>query len=91
MAASLPLFSASTPGACGPCERISLLAGVAVRLLCMHSTACASERNWSAWGQLHTKTALERARKLIYVRFNSKQFTEDTLEASLQPLKDENE
>ena len=25
---------------------------LAVKLLCMHSTACASERNWSAWGQL---------------------------------------
>eukprot|EP00983_Pelagomonas_calceolata_P057156 1144940-Pelagomonas_calceolata.AAC.4 len=55
-----------------------VLAGVAVRLLCIHSTACTSERNRSAWGQLHTKhlsrLAREHARKLIYVRCNSKQF-----------------
>eukprot|EP00983_Pelagomonas_calceolata_P095223 1157982-Pelagomonas_calceolata.AAC.6 len=62
-----------------------VLAGVAVRLLCMHrSTACASEHDWSAWGQLCTKhrsrLALERPMKLypsiylsIYVRCNSKQ------------------
>ena len=71
-----------------------VLAGVAVRLLCMHSTACASERNRSAWGQLYTKhrsrLALKRARKLIYVRCNSKQFTEDDLEVSMQLL-EENE
>eukprot|EP00983_Pelagomonas_calceolata_P107514 1159352-Pelagomonas_calceolata.AAC.4 len=51
-------------------------------------TVCASERNWSAWGQLYTKRPsrldLERARKLIYVCCNSKQFIEDDLEASLQ-------
>eukprot|EP00983_Pelagomonas_calceolata_P121632 1160816-Pelagomonas_calceolata.AAC.6 len=38
----------------------------------MHSTACASVRNWSAWGQLCAKhrscLALEHVRKLIYVR-----------------------
>eukprot|EP00983_Pelagomonas_calceolata_P012961 414152-Pelagomonas_calceolata.AAC.3 len=55
-----------------------VLAGVAVHMLCMHSNACASERNWSAWGQLctkqHSRLALEHARKLIYVCCNSKQF-----------------
>jgi len=48
-----------------------------VRLLCMHSAACASERNWSAWGLMYSKIrsrlTLERARKLIYVRCNSRQ------------------
>jgi len=68
------------------------LADVAVRLLCMHSTACASERNWSAWGLLYTKhrsrLALERARKLIYIRCNSKECSQDDLEADLQLLED---
>eukprot|EP00983_Pelagomonas_calceolata_P115797 1160237-Pelagomonas_calceolata.AAC.7 len=63
-------------------------------VLCMHySTACASERNWSARGQLRTKhrshLALERAKKFIYVR-NGKQFTKNDLEASLQLLEEEN-
>ncbi len=51
------------------------LAGVAVRLLCMQS-ACASKRNWSAWGLMYSKLrsrlTLERARKLIYVSCNSR-------------------
>ncbi len=67
-----------------------VLAIVAVRLLCMHPTACASEHNWSVWGQLYTKHrsrfALERARKLIYIRCNNKDFSEDDMESSLQLL-----
>eukprot|EP00983_Pelagomonas_calceolata_P003760 122259-Pelagomonas_calceolata.AAC.3 len=56
-----------------------VLAGVAMRLLCMHSTHCASAHDWSAWGQLYTtkygpRLALKHARKLIYVRCNRKQF-----------------
>ena len=44
----------------------------------MHPTACACKRNWSAWGQLYTKLrskmAVERARKLIYVHSNGKEW-----------------
>ena len=51
-----------------------VLASVALRLLSMHPTSCASERNWSVLGQLYSKArsnlALERARKLVYVRCN---------------------
>jgi len=43
----------------------------------MHPTACACERNYSAWGQMNTKMcskmAVERARKLIYVHSNGKE------------------
>ena len=52
------------------------LAFVANRLLRMHASTCASERNWSLWGNLFTKArnrlGLERAEKLIYIRQNSK-------------------
>jgi hypothetical protein len=35
----------------------------------MHPTACACERNWSAWGQLYTKLRS----KIIYVHSNGKE------------------
>jgi len=61
----------------------------------MHPTACASEHNWSVWGQLYTKNrsrlALESAQKLICIRCNNKDFSEDDLESSLRPLAKENE
>jgi hypothetical protein len=41
----------------------------AAKLLCMHPTACACERNWSAWGQLYTKLRS----KIIYVHSNGKE------------------
>jgi hAT family C-terminal dimerisation region len=56
--------------------RYPKLAPLAVRLLGMHATSCASERNWSIWGNIYTKArsslALSRAEKLVYVRGNSK-------------------
>ena len=49
---------------------VCVQAQVACKLLCMHPTACACERNWSAWGNLYTKLrsrlALERARKQFF-------------------------
>ena len=43
----------------------------------MHPTACACERKWSAWGQLYTKLrsrmAVERARRLVYIRCNGRE------------------
>ena len=54
-----------------------VMATVATKLLSMHPTSCASERNWSAWSQLfHNKRSslsLERARKFVYVRCNAVQ------------------
>ncbi|KXZ43791.1 hypothetical protein GPECTOR_80g151 [Gonium pectorale] len=51
------------------------LAFVANRVLRMHATTCAAERNWSLWGNVYTKArnrlGKERAEKLIYIRGNS--------------------
>eukprot|EP00983_Pelagomonas_calceolata_P095964 1158076-Pelagomonas_calceolata.AAC.10 len=73
MAPSLPLLSALTSGACGR-RRMSLCSSecCCAPVPCMHySIACASERNWSARGQLFTKhcsrLAPGRARKVTYV------------------------
>ncbi|KAG2434867.1 hypothetical protein HXX76_007750 [Chlamydomonas incerta] len=50
------------------------VAGVAVHLLSLHTTTCAAERNWSAWGRLYTKSRarldVSRAEKLIYIKGN---------------------
>eukprot|EP00967_Tisochrysis_lutea_P087318 scaffold123453_cov18-Tisochrysis_lutea.AAC.6 len=71
--------------------RIPVLAGGAVHQLCMHSTACASERSL---GQTAYQAPLlpgsERATKLIHLRCNSKHFTKHSLEACLQRLEGEN-
>ena len=44
-------------------------------VLSMHATSCASERNWSLWGNLYVKArnrlAIERAEMLVYIRGNS--------------------
>lgn len=53
-----------------------MLAEAACRLLSMHATACAAERNWSLWGSTYTKPrnrlSVARAEKLIFIRGNSK-------------------
>jgi hypothetical protein len=65
------------------------LCQAAVRLLSMHTTTCASERNWSLWGTIYTKArnrlALERANKLVFIRGNGRQamVQEDTIMLSL--------
>lgn len=52
------------------------LSKVAVRLLSFHVTACASERNWSLWGNVYPKCksrlGLERGGKLVFIRGNDK-------------------
>jgi len=52
-----------------------LLSAAAARLLSAHVTSCSTERNWSLFGNIFSKTknrlALERARKLAYIRSNS--------------------
>jgi len=56
-----------------------LLAAAAGRLLSAHVTSCATERNWSLFGNIFTKTknrlALEKAKKLAYIRANGSKRT----------------
>jgi hypothetical protein len=57
-----------------------LLALCADRLLSMHATSAATERNWSVWGQIYTKyrrLGLIKGGKIVYVRCNSKFVDED--------------
>jgi hypothetical protein len=57
-------------------EVYGALAKVALRLLSMHATSAASERNWALWGRVYgaSRNALgmERAKKLITFCFNSR-------------------
>jgi hypothetical protein len=52
-----------------------LLALCADRLLSMHATSAASERNWSVWGHIFTKyrtrLGLTKGEMLVYIRGNS--------------------
>jgi hypothetical protein len=51
------------------------LAEVVLRLLSLHPTSAATERNWSLWGRVYTSArnalGLKRAKKLIVFCFNS--------------------
>eukprot|EP00983_Pelagomonas_calceolata_P015293 485156-Pelagomonas_calceolata.AAC.2 len=51
-----------------------VLAGLAAPAVHALYTACASERNWSAWASCAPSTALKARMELIYVRCNSMQF-----------------
>lgn len=50
------------------------LAAAARRLLAMHTTACAAERNWSVWGQVYTKPrnrlSLTLGEMIVYIKGN---------------------
>jgi hypothetical protein len=52
------------------------LAKVALRLLSIHPTSAATERNWSLWGRVYTAArntlGLERAKALIMFCFNDR-------------------
>ena len=56
-------------------EEFPCMAEAAGRLLSAHVTSCATERNWSLFGNIFTKTrnrlALERAHHIAFVRANS--------------------
>ena len=43
-------------------------------MLCIHTTSCAAERCWSAWGRTFTKLRssldLEAAQRMIYIKAN---------------------
>lgn len=66
------------------------LAKAAMRLLSMHTTSCACERNWSLWGQLYTKArsslGIARAEKLIFIKGNDKAYTARDIEVVLETL-----
>jgi len=55
---------------------LPLLSICAQRLLSMHVTSAATERNWSTWGQVYTRrtyrTKIETAEKKVFIRENSK-------------------
>jgi hAT family C-terminal dimerisation region len=52
------------------------LSAVALKLLSVHGTSAATERNWALWGRLYTASrnqlGMERAKKLITFCFNSR-------------------
>jgi len=56
-------------------QQFPMMAAAAGRLLSAHVTSCATERNWSQFGSIFTKTknrlALKRAHKIAYVRSNN--------------------
>ena len=63
-------------------------------------TSCASERNWSMFGNIFTKTrnrlALERAHKMAYIRTNSsilkgKRGADEQIRLSVMDVLDEEE
>jgi hypothetical protein len=53
------------------------LSEAAARLLSAHATSCSVERHWSILGNIfapsRNRLALQRARKLAFIRCNSKQ------------------
>ena len=55
-------------------DRFPLLTAATERLLSVHATTCAAERNWSAWGRTYTnnrsRLGIKTAEKLIYVKAN---------------------
>jgi hypothetical protein len=55
-------------------ETYPLLAKLAVKLLGMHVTKCAPERNWSQWGLVYTKSRnrleVAKGEKIVYIRGN---------------------
>jgi hypothetical protein len=49
-----------------------VISTLAVRLLYFHVTSCATERNWSFWGNIYVngrnRLGLERAGMIVYIR-----------------------
>jgi hypothetical protein len=66
------------------------MAAVAARLLSAHVTSCATERNWSLFGNIFSKTknrlALERAQKIAFIRGNSRESMEAYQEIMLSEI-----
>lgn len=57
------------------------LAAGAARLLSIHATTCAAERNWSVWGQVYISTrnalGIKSAEKMIFIKANATQGDEE--------------
>jgi hypothetical protein len=74
-------------------EHFPHLSRVAVRLLSFHVTACATERNWSLWGNVYPKCrsylAIERGGKLVFIKGNDKAASEQTDEEVMLKLMEE--
>lgn len=53
---------------------VPILSAAAIRLLSLHVTTAAAERNWSAWGNTFTSAraalGLDRAQKMIFIKEN---------------------
>jgi hypothetical protein len=54
--------------------KFPMFAKAAVRLLSVHVTSAAAERNWSAWGRIYSnnrnRLGLETARKMVFINFS---------------------
>jgi hypothetical protein len=74
-------------------EQYPHVSKAAMRLLSMHVTTCASERNWSLWGRTYvkgrSKLEVEKAAKLIYVKGNSQEKGSQDEEVTLERLTDD--
>ncbi|KAJ9530062.1 hypothetical protein QJQ45_023342, partial [Haematococcus lacustris] len=62
-------------------EQFPIVAKAAVRLLSVHVSTAAAERNWSVWtsiyrNALRNKLSVEQAEKLVYVKANAKYETD---------------
>lgn len=58
-----------------------LFAKAAAKLLSVHATTAAAERNWSAWGQHYqsnrNQLAVQRAKKLVFIKANEARLSKD--------------
>jgi hypothetical protein len=72
------------------CKVYPLMAKAAVRLLSMHVTTCASERNWSIWGKEFSKDrnrlGLTLGEQIVFIRGNPKGGCSDSDEVVLADL-----
>jgi hypothetical protein len=73
--------------------RFPIIGRAAVRLLSMHASTAAAERNWSAWGRVYTslrnRLSLEVAQKMVFVKANTDPSTpEHSVEVALKHLAD---
>ena len=65
-----------------------LFSVAAVKLLSVHVTSAAAERNWSAWGRIYTnirnRLGIDTARKMVYIKANFDDDSEDENDRDLE-------
>ena len=65
-----------------------LFSVAAVKLLSVHVTSAAAERNWSAWGRIYTnirnRLGIDKARKMVYIKANFDDDSEDENDRDLE-------